>query len=125
MGIRVCAAAVVVAASVVRGDVVAVSPVDGQAETQDHFNWTMNASSDSLNASRFSGIPLERRGVMEFGLGVIPPGSTVQSAVLSYRISTFTGGPGTASVVEFHGYAGNGTVEVWDCAGAVQRHRCD
>ncbi len=55
-------------------------------------------------------IPGEYRAALEFDLSTIPHGSTINSAVLSLEHTFLRGG----TIVQFHGYAGNGSVELAD-----------
>lgn len=50
----------------------------------------------------------ESRGVYEYRLPALPTGSTISAASLNYYVSQYAGGPGSASEVSFHGYAGDG-----------------
>jgi hypothetical protein len=56
------------------------------------------------------GIPGEYRSALEFDLSTIPRGATINSAVLSLKNFSLRGG----TIVQFHGYAGNGSVELAD-----------
>lgn len=99
-----------IVAGVAAADTVTITPIDAQAVTDDGLAWTLDTASFSLNCSRFTGIPLQRRGVIEFPLAAISTGSTVTSATLHYNVDTFTGGSGTPAFIECHGYPGNGTI---------------
>lgn len=111
-----CAGVVIglAASSTALSDVIEVVPVDAQAETQDGVAWTINAASSSLNCARFTGIPLQRRGLMEFPLAGIPQGSTITSVALRYSVNSFTSGSGAPAVMEFHLYSGNGLLAASD-----------
>ena len=95
-----------------RADVVALTPIDAQATTEDGQLWTIDPASLSISSSRFPGSELERRGVLEYALGEIPPDATILSALIEFEIMILTGP--TPPVIEFHGYAGNGVFEVAD-----------
>jgi hypothetical protein len=92
-------------------ETIVLDPLDAQAETQDGSNWVVTDGGQSINASRFSGIPLERRGILEFPLTALPNDATILSATIAYSVNNVTGaGP----VIQFHGYPGNGILEVAD-----------
>lgn len=101
----------VVAALVVPAgaETVAIQPLDAFAESFDG-PWTMDPSADAMVIQRIGGINLDRRAVMEFPLGSIPAGATILSATFSGDASTISGSP----QIEFHGYAGDGVLEVAD-----------
>jgi hypothetical protein len=95
---------------------VVLSPVvDAQAETQNGTTWTVDTASDSLNASRFQGLALERRGIAEYSLAAIPAGSRIDSASIRFDINTFTEQTGNVPpVIIFNGYPGEGAATVAD-----------
>lgn len=93
-------------------DAVALTPVDAQATTEDGQLWTIDLTSLSITSARFTDLDLERRGVLEYALGEIPPDATILSASIEFKINHFTYPP--QPVIEFHGYAGNGVLEAAD-----------
>lgn len=98
---------------VMPADEISIEPIDAQAITKDGAIWTIDPSSLSNNASRFQPNPLERRGVLECSLNDIPAEAVILSATIWFDISDFTG-PTNPPVIEFHGYTGNGILEVTD-----------
>ncbi len=100
-----------------RADVVALTPIDAQATTEDGQVWTIDPTSLTISSARFSVLDLERRGVLEYALGEIPPDATILSASIEFKIIHLTGP--TPPVIEFHGYAGDGVLEVADATVAL------
>ncbi len=96
------------------GQRVMVEPIVGQAITEDGSLWTVDTDPISLNASRFSGTSLERRGLLEYDLSGLPTGATIVSVTLQLGINSFTGGAGPAPRVQFHAYSADGAIAAAD-----------
>lgn len=92
-------------------DVVTLTPLDAQAETSNGTNWVISDGGAAITTTRAAS-GAEKRGILEFPLSSIPAGADVQSAVLTITIAGFTSPPDP--VIEFHGYAGNGALNVAD-----------
>ncbi len=88
--------------------------VDGYGSLETGGTWSINATGDSLVTQRISSVGMDRRALMEFALDEIPASATVQSVTLTADLIVFTYPPNPQ--VEFHGYAGNGSLEPSDPA---------
>ncbi len=97
---------------VVLADVVSLEPIDAQASSPDGNAWTIDPSTMTILASRSISSPQESRGVLEYSLADVPNGSAILSATIEFS-PALLGGPPTP-VIEFHGYAGDGVLEISD-----------
>ncbi|MHC4180197.1 MAG: hypothetical protein ACYSWU_22055, partial [Planctomycetota bacterium] len=68
----------------------------------------------AVNVQQVDFADVDRRGVLEFDLGQIPDQATITSATLELDIVTITSSGDVYPMLDLHGYAGNGTLEIAD-----------
>lgn len=95
------------------GQTYSTPPIDAQVVTENGSVWTLDTEDVALNTSRFSS-GLERRAVLEFPIEIIPAGVLVRSATIEFEVAGLTHSAGEFPIIEFHGYAGDGTLSVDD-----------
>lgn len=97
------------------GTLVARPVIDVLAASSDNINFVLSEGGSSINTQYLPAFNVDRRGILEYHLGGVPDGATIESAKMTFNVNAITedsvdGGP----EVRLYGYSGDGAATTAD-----------